>query len=342
MAVSNSIIEIVSSQLVPWVMNNSPEHLIVAQPRLQLMKATTQLPLTPKKIKGPRKRVKAFTFNEVKANWPNDHLLETDNALLVFVLKGEADLNCGDYVVTVPEGNAMLVPGRIPRWTGVENLEYLGDNPNRYSEIIFFRETRGSLQVWVSSREGNRHVYHHLNGILMVHNTRLIRLLEEMEEEVTKRRPHFEVMGWSLLEQFVLTLHRDLLEDKAIYPAQLADRENLLAKAESPIQRAQQYVREHLNEELTQDRVARRVYLSRTQFIRRFNDETGQTFNEFVTQCRIEQTKKLLLQTDFPLTFIHASVGYKSSTYFNTVFRKHTGMLPSQYRLLKKTDKARE
>lgn len=342
MAVSNSIIEALSTKLIPWVTSKSPKHLIVAQPRLKQMKARTQLPLTHKKIKGPRRRIKAFTFNEVKANWPNDNLLETDNALLLFVLKGEADLNCGDYVIKVPAGNAVLVPGRVPRWTGVENLEYLGNDPNRYSEIIFFRETRGSLQVWVSSREGNRHVYHQLNGILMVHNTRLIRLIEEIEEEVTKRRRHFEIMGWSLLKQFVLTLHRDLLEDKAIFPARLEDRENLLAKAESPIQRAQQYVREHLNEELTQDHVARRVYLSRTQFIRRFHEETGQTFNAFVTQCRMEQTKKLLLQTDFPLTFIHLSVGYKSPTYFNTVFRRHTGLLPSEYRSLKKTDKARE
>lgn len=335
-----AIREILDTRLLPWVTNNGPERLIVAQPRLREMKAATQLPLIPKKLKGPRKRVRAFTFNDVKALWPNDNLLETDNALLIFVLKGEGDLNCGDYVLHLPEGNAMLVPGRVPRWTGVEDLEYLGDNPNRYSDIIFFREARGSMQVWSSSRRGNRHIYHSLNDMLMIHNTRLIRLLEEMQEEVTTCRPHFEMMTWGLLEQFLLTLHRDLLEDKAIYPARLVGGENILTNGEAPIQRAQQYVREHLNEELTQDKMARRVYLSRTQFISRFHAETGQTFNEFVTRCRIEQAKKLLEQTDFPLTFIHFSVGYKSPTYFNTVFRKHTGILPSQYRLAKKTDKA--
>lgn len=342
MAVANPIIEVIDTQLIPWVTSQSPDHLIIAQSRLRQMRATTHLPLTPKKLKGPRKRVRAYTFNEVRALWPNDHLLETDSALLIFVLKGEADLNCGDYVLHVPAGNAVFVPGRVPRWTGVENLEYLGDNPNRNSEIIFFRETRGSMQVWMSSRRGNRHVQHHLNEMLMIHNVRLIRLLEEMQEEVTARRLHFEAMSWHLLELFLLALQRDLREDQAIYPARLAASEDSVSDRDTPILRAQQYVREHLNEELTQDNIARRVYLSRTQFIRRFRVETGQSFNEFVTQCRMEQAKNLLLQTDFPLTFIHLSVGYKSPTYFNAVFRKHAGMLPSQYRLTKKTDKARE
>lgn len=334
-----SIHELVDAQLIPWITDKSPEHLVVALPRLRQMKTTTSLQLTPKKIKGPRKAVRTFTFNGMRALWPNDELLETNSCLLLFVLKGEADLNCGDYVVHVPQGNALFVPGRVPRWTGVENLEYLGDNPERYSEIIFFREVHGGLKVWLSTRQGNRLIRHDLNETLMIHSTRLIRLLEEIQEEVTTRRLHFEIMSWRLLELFLLTLQRDLQEDKAIYPARLDVGENPTPEGEAPILRAQQYVRDHLHEELTKELVARRVYLSRTQFISRFHTETGQTFNEFVTRCRIEQAKNLLEQTDFPLTFIRLSVGYKSPAYFYTVFRKHTGMLPSQYRSLKKTDK---
>ncbi len=337
-----SIPEVVNTQLLPWVSGKNPEHLVVALPRLRQMKTTTSLPLTPKKIKGPRKAIRTFTFNGMRAMWPNDELLETNSSLLLFVLKGEADLNCGDYMVHVPQGYAMFVPGRVPRWTGVENLEYLGDDPDRYSEILFFREVHGSLKVWMSTRQGNRHIRHDLNETLMIHSTRLIRLLEEIQEEVTTRRVHFEMMSWRLLELFLLTLQRDLQEDKAIYPARLDIGENPTPEGEAPILRAQQYVRDHLHEELTQEMVARRVYLSRTQFISRFHTETGQTFNEFVTRCRIEQAKNLLEQTDFPLTFIRLSVGYKSPAYFYTVFRKHTGMLPSQYRSLKKTDKETE
>ena len=197
----------------------------------------------------------------------------------------------------------------------------------------------GSLKVWLSSRQGNRQVRHNLHETLIVHNTRLIRLLEELQEEVTARRLHFEVMSWRLLELFLLTLQRDLQEDKAIYPTRLVSDEAPLAHSDAPILRAQQYVRDHLHEELTQDSVARRVYLSRTQFISRFHSETGQTFNEFVTQCRIEQAKKLLEQTDFPLTFVRHAIGYKSPAYFYTVFRRHTGMLPAEYRSSKKTDR---
>ena len=327
-----SILNIIETKLIPWILQDGMERFIVAHPRLKQMKVKSGISLLPKKMKGPRKAVRVYNFCRVGAVWPNDALLETHTPLLMFVLAGQADLHCGDYILNVPERYAVFVPGNVPRWTGVESLKYLGDNPHRFCEQILFLENGGALNVWFSHHRGN---YRGTNQGVMIHDVRLLRLLEEMQQEIKAQRFNSDEICKRLLELFLITLQQDLRENQVIYPGKLISDEMMQTAAYDPIHQARQYVREHLRERLTQDKVARLVHLSRTQFIRRFREETGGTFNQFVTSCRLEHAKVLLQTTDFPLTFIYGSVGYRSAAYFNTLFRKQVGILPSEFRAQK-------
>ncbi len=300
------------------------------------MKAVTGLPTSFKKMHGPRETVRTFTFSGVIARWRKDELVETLAPLLVFVLDGEADLNCADYILHVPRHYAVFVPAGVPRWTGANNEEQLGDKPERFSNNILFSERCGSLEIWLNHDRGNRHYRSKLNEVVMVQNVRLIRLLEEIQHEVTAQRTNDMAICCRLLEVFLLTLQRDLQENKAIHPGRLQTDEMMHRERHDPIKEAQQFIRDHLHEHLVQDKVARQVRLSRTQFIQRFHTETGQTFNQFVTHCRMEQAKILLQTTDFPLTFISRTIGYKSVVHFNNLFRKQVGLLPTAYRIKKR------
>lgn len=72
-----------------------------------------------------------------------------------------------------------------------------------------------------------------------------------------------------------------------------------------------------------------------TAFLERF----GKTFSEFVRWCRIEKSKSLLLKTKYPIKKIAKNVGYSSGPNFSTVFKKHEGFTPSQYRSLHRSKK---
>lgn len=311
------------------------ERFIVARSRMKQMKPKSGIEISPKKLKGPRKTVRSYTFSGVSASWHNDELLETHTPMLMFVLAGQADLHCGDYILKVPEGYAVFIPGDVPRWTGVESLEHLGDNPHRFCDNISFLENRGSLFSWFSHQRGNYLCKLDADGNLMIFNARLLQLLEEMQQQITAPHANSDNICRRLLEIFLFTLQQDLRENRVMYPGKLTSGEILRTTKYDPIHEAQQYVREHLHERLTQDKVARLVHLSRTQFIRRFREESGETFNQFVTSCRLEHAKVLLQTTNFPLTFIFASVGYRSPVYFNTLFRKQVGMLPLEFRAQK-------
>lgn len=66
-----------------------------------------------------------------------------------------------------------------------------------------------------------------------------------------------------------------------------------------------------------------------------FKAETGQLFSAYLNQIRIENAKRLLLNTPLALNDISQQCGYTNISYFYNIFKKHTGQTPSQYRKTK-------
>lgn len=58
----------------------------------------------------------------------------------------------------------------------------------------------------------------------------------------------------------------------------------------------------------------------------------GMTPMEYLNHHRVEQAKKLLLQTDWPVSRIAEEVGFNHASYFSTIFTSKEGISPSLYR----------
>ncbi|MFB9324593.1 response regulator [Paenibacillus aurantiacus] len=98
------------------------------------------------------------------------------------------------------------------------------------------------------------------------------------------------------------------------------------------VQRAQQYIRDHLDAPLSLSDVAETVHLTPHYFGQIFKNGCGLLFNTYLTQVRMEKACSLLLQTDLKIYEICEQVGYVDPKYFGKVFQKHTGMTPNDYR----------
>ena len=77
--------------------------------------------------------------------------------------------------------------------------------------------------------------------------------------------------------------------------------------------------------------IAGRVHLSTAAFCRYFKRQTKMTFTDFVNQYRVGQAKTLLLQ-DRSVSEVAFAVGIESLSYFNKLFREHTGENPSAFK----------
>ncbi|MFD0590946.1 helix-turn-helix domain-containing protein [Paenibacillus sp. GCM10027627] len=84
--------------------------------------------------------------------------------------------------------------------------------------------------------------------------------------------------------------------------------------------------------EITLDQLAKRVNFSPNYLSSLFKKEVGLTISEYIQQKRIEEAKKLLTMTGYPITDIAAWLSFHDQSYFNKVFKKWTGMTPKAYR----------
>jgi AraC-like DNA-binding protein len=96
--------------------------------------------------------------------------------------------------------------------------------------------------------------------------------------------------------------------------------------------RAVAYMEEHLGDALDRDTVARAAGLSGSHFSHLIREKTGRTFTEWMVRYRVDHAKTLLRRTDKSLIHIALECGFGDQSYFNRVFKRHTGSTPRAYR----------
>ena len=65
---------------------------------------------------------------------------------------------------------------------------------------------------------------------------------------------------------------------------------------------------------------------------RKFKKETGKNLLSYICEQKIEYAKTLLVTTDTSIQSISERLQFCSRSYFTDMFRRHTGMLPKEYR----------
>ncbi|AQT69282.1 Melibiose operon regulatory protein [Anaerohalosphaera lusitana] len=90
---------------------------------------------------------------------------------------------------------------------------------------------------------------------------------------------------------------------------------------------------EHLDYPWTLESMAEHCNLGRSRFAHYCKRITNMTAADYLAHCRVEKSKELLANApDASVTDIAFSCGFESSQYFATVFKKKTGISPTQYR----------
>ena len=72
--------------------------------------------------------------------------------------------------------------------------------------------------------------------------------------------------------------------------------------------------------------------LNRSYLSSQFKKETGINLNDFINLMKIDEATRLLVTTDRSVADIASLLAFSSQSYFQSVFKKHTGMTPLQYR----------
>lgn len=100
------------------------------------------------------------------------------------------------------------------------------------------------------------------------------------------------------------------------------------------VARVQHYIEQHYGEDLSVEILAAVASQSESTFQRGFKRELGTTPMHYLMEVRVEKAKLMLRRSNVSLTDISDSCGFGSSAHLSAVFKKHTGVTPSEYRRL--------
>ena len=96
------------------------------------------------------------------------------------------------------------------------------------------------------------------------------------------------------------------------------------------VEQIKSYVREHIDERLDLEDIARQFYISSHYLSHYFRRETGFTLGQFIAQAKTDRAKELL-QKGFSVTDTAISLSYNSDSHFINTFKRLTGTTPKRY-----------
>lgn|GEM_PF-2117169 len=120
----------------------------------------------------------------------------------------------------------------------------------------------------------------------------------------------------SFFSQYILSIwvyHKHLLEKK------------------KAIITAKNYIKSNYHREIFLPDIARVVQMSPTYFSRLFSKKVNFSFQNYLTNVRIDIAKKILSNTNLAVENVGVLVGYVDVNYFIRVFKKSTGVTPGNF-----------
>ena len=101
---------------------------------------------------------------------------------------------------------------------------------------------------------------------------------------------------------------------------------------DAAISKVQVYITSHLEDNISNARLALLACMSQAKLKYTFRRITGMTITEYKNTVRLDRAKSMLIKTDLPIADISAACGFNSASAFTAFFKKHTGMTPTKLR----------
>lgn len=92
------------------------------------------------------------------------------------------------------------------------------------------------------------------------------------------------------------------------------------------------YIKDNVVRDVTLRELSDHIGISQQHMCRIFREHLNVHYTEYVTRIRLNMAMDLILNTDIPMAEIAQKCGFRSASYFSTVFGKYERMTPNNYR----------
>lgn len=328
--------EALTRKLIPWAEQWETLRIIVAQPEFKLV-AGTELPrgveITKRKLRATRpttRMVRYYNYTIPTEHLPSEGVEITSLPVITSVLMGPARLEAGNYFIDSEPGNFIVFPPGVPRTDGMHPHLKSWRSGEGSADLFWMYYWKEGIICHICHSRGATHQSSATHGECYVRSPQALLCFEAMSVEMSKQKAGDPRIYKGLLLSLLIILRRELEAGNYIQPGAAVSETSLSADPD-PILRAAHYIRFHLNEKLTIEDMARRHFMSRSQFTRQFRKTLGMSFLDFLTEQRLAKVEALLFETDWSLETICSLSGLQISN-LRTLLRHHRGMSPLEFR----------
>ena len=173
-------------------------------------------------------------------------------------------------------------------------------------------------------------IYHNARELYFEIISEVFRKADSMHLQI-KEDETGEVISWIVeIENYNLyELHRFLCRHISLFFSSMEDAKN----EKKQILAIKNYIsKNYMSDTFSIGDISAFLHMSASHVCTMFKKETGDTINNYLTEYRLNKAKQYLRETLFTAAEIGVKVGYRDSSYFGRIFRKHFGMTPNEYR----------
>ncbi|NLY09084.1 MAG: helix-turn-helix domain-containing protein [Tissierellia bacterium] len=256
-------------------------------------------------------QVKYMEFNSVPLRWKNA-------LTILWVLKG-------GLVVTVETEKFFVLENQVEIINANEVFAIEGRGENRVLMLeidpAFFQRYYEEAEetFFYTNAPGDRKDdwrYLRLKELLARLSYEAVRKMDDFDEQV-------ESLLLKLMYHLLNHFHYLYYEEQS-----LKEDDEQLAR----YHRIVKYLSNNYMDRVRLSDLADEEYLSESYLSSQIKEMFGQGFKEYLNQIRVEESTKLLLDSDFHISRISEEVGFSHVRYFNQHFKRHYHMTPREYR----------
>ena len=144
--------------------------------------------------------------------------------------------------------------------------------------------------------------------------------------EMQRKRVNYKDLIGSLFKHILIMINRYIIEGNEIESQMINE-----------IEKSVHYFNNNFSSQISVEDYAKKNHMSVNWFIHCFKAVMKITPMQYILSLRISNAKSYLESTEKTVAEISSVVGYNNSLYFSRIFKKNTGMSPSEYRKANRT-----
>ena len=240
---------------------------------------------------------------------------------IFFITSGQGTFQIGDEVVSVKESDLILIN---PNCSHTER-SVSSSNPLEY--IVF---AINNLAIGISPSTLNEdnskdslNTYKILN--FNKKKSEILYNLNTLIKELEEKNLNYELACKSILTLFLIQVMRNTSSD--IFITENFEKVNI------ECMKIKNYIDSHYSENITLDFLSNLTYVNKFHLVHLFTKEMGISPINYLINRRIDESKNLLITTNYSIRDISSIVGFSNSSYFSQMFKKIAGISPKDFRL---------